>query len=219
MKLGRQDQDDEIIRLLGQMRDTGPEYPSSLFSKRRAAVMAAFAALNLGAATAGLSLLAHLVKIIKGMGMIEKIILAVEVTAVTGLTAYGAATAYVYRNEIRQAIESNLGISTNTPFPSLVAPSSGGGGASATEFVGTGTPSSTPSPTGTLLYFTPTSGGGNPANTSIPPTQVQSTPAPPTVAPPTQVPPTQPPPTEPQPTSCGKGKCKGWTPTPPGQRP
>ncbi len=215
MKLGRQDQDDEIIRLLGQMRDTGPEYPSSLFSKRRAAVMAAFAALNLGAATAGLSLLAHLVKIIKGMGMIEKIILAVEVTAVTGLTAYGAATAYVYRNEIRQVIESNLGISTNTPFPSLVAPSSGGsGGASATEFAGTGTPSATPSPTGTLLYFTPTSGGGNPANTSIPPTQVQSTPAPPTVAPPTQ-----PPPTEPQPTSCGKGKCKGWTPTPPGQRP
>ena len=203
MKLGRQDQDDEIIRLLGQLRDTGPEYPSSLFSKRRAAVMAAFAALNLGAAAAGLSLLAHLVKIIKAMGVVEKIILGVEVAAVTGLTAYGAATAYVYRNEIRQVIESNLGIQTNTPFPSLAPPVGGSGGSSATEPVAIGTPSVTPTPTGTFFYVAPTQGSGNPVPTQVAPGDTP--PPPPTQPPPTKAPPTQPPPTR----VCGNsGNCQ-----------
>jgi hypothetical protein len=70
MDIRRQDQDDEIIRLLGKLNEQAPEYPSGMFSKRRAAVMAAFAALNLGAATAGLGLIAHLVKIIKAMGVV-----------------------------------------------------------------------------------------------------------------------------------------------------
>src|SRR5512142_2802111 len=122
MNFGRQDQDDEVIRLLGKLRDSGPEYPSSMFSKRRAAVMAAFAALNLGASVAGLSLLAHLAKIIKAMGVVEKIILGVEVAAVTGLTVAGAATAYKYRDNIQQILQSNLGIVTSTPWPSLSAP-------------------------------------------------------------------------------------------------
>ncbi len=204
MDTWREPQDDEVIRLLGMMRDSGPEYPSNMFSKRRAAVMAAFAALNLGAATAGLSLIAHLVKIIKGMGIIEKIILGVEVAAVTGMTAYGAATAYRYRYEIRQLLENQFGITTNTPFPTLMVP---GGGPQATALSESETPSPTPTPTGTLLY-TPT----NPPDTPPP----GSTQPPPTIQPPTTTPPppTQPP-TEPPPTTCGNsGLCKGWTKTP-----
>ncbi len=198
MAFGRQDQDDEVIRLLGQLRDSGPEYPSSLFSKRRAAVMAAFAALNLGAATAGLTLLGHLVKIVKGMGVVEKIVLGVEVAAVTGMTAYGAVTAYKYRYEIQQVLQSNLGIATSTPWPSLVAPVAGGG---ATELAETGTATATPSPTPTGTWYPPTQDGGGPVVGQ--PTQPSSTPPP--VA--------QSTPTPPQ--NCGlQGICKGWTKTP-----
>ena len=52
------------------------------------------------------------------MGVVEKVILGVEVAAVTGMTAYGAVTAYIYRDQIRQALETRFGVVTDTPFPS-----------------------------------------------------------------------------------------------------
>ncbi len=202
MDFGRKDRDDELIQLLGRLKDVGPEYPSSMYSQRRAAVMAGFAALQLGAAVVGLSLLGHLVHIVKGMGVVEKIILGVEVAAVTGLTAYGAATAYVYRNEIRQVLFSSTQ-SSNTPFPSLSVPPSAnpftGGPA-----VGPGTP--TPTPTGTVTvtvppYLGPTNAPPNPYNTPVAPTNMP----PPTKTPPLPVP------TD----DCGRnGKCLGHTKTP-----
>ncbi len=183
MNFGRQDQDDEIIRLLGKLSDSGPAYPSSMFSKRRAAVMAAFAALNLGAATAGLSLLANLVKVVKAMGVVEKVILGVEVAAVTGMTAYGAATAYKYRYEIQRALEQTFESTTATPWPSLVVPGAGG---AATEFteIGTATPTPTGSPTPTGTWY-PTTEPSGPGETQPPETQVaqpSSTPPPQAVA-------------------------------------
>ncbi len=168
MDLERHDQDDEVIRLLGKLNEAAPEYPANLQAERRAAVMAGFAALNLGASAAGIGLVAHLVKIVKAMGVVEKIILAAEVTAVTGLTAYGAATAYVYRDEIRQMLFPGS-ISSNTPFPTLFVSSP----LPATEVaIGTGTP--TPTPTGTLTITVPpyaTSGGGSAEGTPEPPTE------------------------------------------------
>lgn len=142
MNFGRNDQDDEVIRLLGRLKEAGPEYPSSLYSQRRAAVLAGFAALNLGVAAAGLTLFAQIAKILKGMGLIEKIILGVEVAAVSGLTTYGAITAYQYRNELKQLLFPTTQ-SAETPFPSLsisspLPPTE--------EVLGEGTPT----PTGTL---------------------------------------------------------------------
>ena len=186
MNIRRQDQDDEVIRLLGKLNDAAPVYPSSMFNNRRAAVMAAFAALNLGAATAGLGLIAHLVKVIKAMGVVEKVILGVEVAAVTGMTAYGAATAYVYRDQIRQVLEANLGIVTNTPFPSLSVPA-GGFSAGATEAALTETPTPTPTPTGTL-YYTVTE-PGVPGETTVAPPEPSATPPPPVASSTPQPPP------------------------------
>ncbi len=172
MNFGMQDQDEEVIRLLSKLKDTGPEYPHSMYTERRTAVLAGLVALNLGAGVAGLTLLGHLFKIIKGMGIVEKIILGVEVAAVTGMTAYGAATAYIHRDEIGQLLRQNFETITTTPWPTLAAPGVGVGvsPAVATEealLTGTPTPSATPSPTGTLFYTdTPEPGGGGGSNST-----------------------------------------------------
>lgn len=121
MNFGRKDQDDEVIRLLGKLKDSGPDYPSNLFTRRRAAVMAGFAALHLGASVVGLTLFAQLVKMIKAMGVVEKIVLAAEVVTVTSMTTYGAIEAYTYRNQLRQMLFPSS-ISSNTPFPTLSVP-------------------------------------------------------------------------------------------------
>lgn len=155
MDFRTQDQDEEVIRLLGKLKDVGPEYPHSMYTERRMVVLAGLAALNLGAGVAGLTLLGHLVKIIKGMGIVEKIILGAEVAAVTGMTAYGAATAYIHRDEIGQLLRQNFETITSTPFPTLSASGVGVSPAVATEealLTGTPTPTGSVTPTGTLLY-------------------------------------------------------------------
>lgn len=175
MSNGRNDQDDEVIRLLGRLKDAGPEYPSGMLSQRKAAVMAAFAALNLGVATAGLGLIAQIAKLLKGMGVVEKIILGAEVAAVTGMTTYGAIQAYVYRDQLKELLFPTS-LSSETPFPSLsfptLVPPSETGAVSET-------PTETPTPTGTLTLtvepFTPT--GAQPKDTPAPPAATQPPPA------------------------------------------
>ncbi len=171
-----QDQDEEVIRLLSKLKDTGPEYPHSMYTERRTAVLAGLVALNLGAGVAGLTLLGHLFKIVKGMGIVEKIILGVEVAAVTGMTAYGAATAYIHRNEIGQLLRQNFETITTTPWPTLSVASPLPGAVGLPGLTGSPTPSPTGSltatPTGTLLYTdTPgsvLSGPGGPVVQSTP---------------------------------------------------
>ncbi len=149
MDRGRNDQDDEIVRLLGKLRDTGPEYPERLYGPRRTAVLAGLVALQLGGAAAGLSLFAKLANLVKGMGIVEKIILGVEVAAVTSMTVYGATEAYIYRDQLKQLLLPPTAISS--PFPSLSVPSA----ASETEAALTETATPTPSPTGSVTptYF------------------------------------------------------------------
>ncbi len=149
MDRGRNDQDDEIVRLLGKLRDTGPEYPSRLYGPRRTAVLAGLAALQLGGTAAGLTLFAKLVNLVKGMGIVEKIILGVEVAAVTSMTVYGATEAYRYRDQLMQLLLPPTAISS--PFPSLSVPSAN----SETEAALTETVTPSPSPTGSVTptYF------------------------------------------------------------------
>ncbi len=176
MNGGRNDQDDELVRLLGKLRDRGPAYPARLYTPRRAAVLAALAALQLGGAVAGVSLFAKIAKIVKGMGMVEKIVLGVEVAAVTGMTAYGAATAYVYRDQLKQLLLPPTAITS--PFPSLSVPSSLLG----TEAALTESP--TPSPTGSLTvtptFFLITQPSGGDSTPPPPPAQATQPPPQPT---------------------------------------
>jgi len=192
MNFGRKDQEDEVIRLLGRLKDAAPEYPANMYSRRRASVMAGFVALHLGASIAGLSLLAQLAKILKGMGIVEKIILGVEVAAVTGLTGYGAVTAYVYRDQLKEMLFPSS-LSGETPFPSLSIPSPLSAteqSASATSIAAeTGTVTATVTPLFTLeVPPTEASNPGNPISTPAPiqPPPTSKPPPPPTNQPPPQ---------------------------------
>ncbi len=194
MNFGRRNQDDEVIRLLGQLKDSGPDYPSSLYTRRRAAVMAAFAALHLGAAAVGLTLFAQIAKMIKAMGVVEKIILAAEVATVTGMTTYGAIEAYVYRDQLKDLLFPTS-LSSNTPFPSLsipsLIPSEQAGEETATP-VPSGTVTATAEPFPTWTQQVIQQSGNTPAAVA---TQAQQQ---------------QPPP--PKPTKCGNsGNCYGKT--------
>lgn len=147
------DQDKEIVELLGRLSQTGPEYPPRLFAARRAAVIATLAALPFAGAAA-VSLFGKLASTVKAMSIIDKVILGVEVAAITGVTAAGAALAYVYRDELKSLIQSvptaiiapvpsvqpipTLSVSTEPVLPTLEA-----------------TPSESPTPTGTI-YITDT---------------------------------------------------------------
>jgi hypothetical protein len=166
-------QDDEVIKLLGKLKNAGPDYPPRLYAARRAAVLAALIALPFAGAVA-VSWFARLVKLVKSMGVIDKIVLAAEVTAVTGLTVYGAVTAYTYRDAIKQLILPGSG--NVTPFPSLSVPVDTLGPLQPTL-----TGSETPTPTGTLTpipLIAETPGSGN--------TQVVNPTQPPISAPPTK---------------------------------
>jgi hypothetical protein len=115
------DQDNEIVELLGKLRDAGPEYPPHLYAARRAALIAALAALPIGGVLA-VSLFTKLAHVIKGMSVIDKIILGVEVAAITGVSAYGAAAAYIYRDQLKTLLLGTSSVvSTNTsePIPTL----------------------------------------------------------------------------------------------------
>lgn len=142
--------DQEVIDLLGKLRTAGPEYPLELRTQRRAAVLASLAVVPVAAGgLLAISWIARLVKLIKGMALIDQIVLGVEVAAITGLTAYGAVNAYIYRDVIRQLIAP----SSNTPFPTLSVPSTLAAGRTpnANEGTpeGTGTPTPTPTPLAT----------------------------------------------------------------------
>jgi hypothetical protein len=183
MNMNRQGRnpDQDIIDLLGKMKDTGPEYPPRLWADRRAAVLASLAVLPVAAGLMAIPWIARLVKLIKAMTFIDKIILTVEVAAITGMTGYGAVTAYQYRYQLQQLL---LPSTIHTPFPTLSVPPSqppaaATNSAAETATAGTGTPTPTVTPFATLIvppvYNTP---------------QIGSTPLPP----PTNPPPTNPPP-------------------------
>ena len=178
--------DDEVVRLLGKLRDTGPAYPPRLYTARRAAVLAGLAALQIGAAVAGASLLAKLVKLLKGMSIVEMVVLGVEVAAVTGMAAYGATAAYVYRDTLKQMLLP--GSVNTTPYPSLSVPPTQLAG-EATGVNGTPTPSPTGSLTVTPLFTVPVplSGDGTPPPPGFQPTQAPPT-QPPVAGPPTDKP-------------------------------
>ncbi|MGE5073834.1 MAG: hypothetical protein ACM3MF_10430 [Anaerolineae bacterium] len=172
-KFGK-NQDEEVIKLLGKLKNAGPEYPPRLYAARRAAVIAGLVALPLAGAAAA-SWFARLVKLVKSMGMIDKIVLAAEVTAVTGLTVYGAVTAYTYRDAIKQLLLPGAG--NATPFPSLSAPVN-----TLPPVQPTLTGSETPTPTGTLtavppaIAETPQPGQTQVVNPTEPPTQAAAQP-------------------------------------------
>lgn len=165
------DQDTEIVELLGRLKETGPEYPPRLYAARRAAVIAALAALPIGGALA-VGLFAKLAGVVKSMSVVDKIVLALELTAITGVTALGAATAYVYRDQLKTMLfppkpTTTIGtlapLSTSSPEPALP--------------VFGGTPSETPTPTGTI-YLTDTNlppGDQQPAETQAPPVKATPT--------------------------------------------
>ena len=178
----------EVIELLGRLREAGPEYPAQLQARRRAAILASLAVVPVAATgLMGISWIAKLVKIIKAMSFIDKIILGVEVAAITGLTAYGAANAYIYRNVIIQLLLP----SSNTPFPTLSVPSTlGVNGTPGAPGQGSETP--TPSAT---LSVTPLA-----TWTGFPTQRIIGTPGIPTVPPVVSTnvpPPTNPPATNP----------------------
>jgi hypothetical protein len=149
------DQDKEIVELLGRLRETGPEYPPRLYAARRAAVLAALAALPLGGIAAA-SLFGKLSTVVKAMSVVDKVILAVEVVAITAVAGVGAATAYVYRDELKSLILGTLGVPTAvvSPIPSLSPLST-----QPVEATPEATPSESPTPTGTIV-FTVTEPGG-----------------------------------------------------------
>ncbi len=166
-------QDTEIVELLGRLRETGPEYPPRLYAARRASIVAALAALPLAGAV-GVSIFSKLATVIKSMSVVDKIILAAEVTAITGVTAVGAVGAYIYRDELKSLILSAVGAPTAivSPIPSLSVPVN-------TEPVATpeATPSETPTPTVTGTIFVTDTNQPNvqPGATQPPPNQPEST--------------------------------------------
>src|SRR5512143_3800953 len=157
------DQDREIVELLGRLKDAGPEYPPRMFAARRAAVIAALAALPIGGAIA-VSLFAKLAAIVKSMSVVDKIVLALEVAAITGVTAYGATAAYIYRDELKSLLfPAPTAVNTSTSIPTELSPLP-------VLPVVEETPSGTPTPTGTI-YLT---------DTNVPPVgdrEPQATPA------------------------------------------
>lgn len=185
----------EVIDLLGKLRSAGPEYPLELRTQRRAAVLASLAVVPVAATgLLAISWVARLVKLIKGMALIDQIILGVEVAAVTGLTAYGAVNAYIYRDVIRQLVAP----SSSTPFPTLSVPPTilfgktpGASGLQAGE-TGTTTPTITPLATWTGFPTLP--------NTNEPPASTG-------VVAPTNPPPTNPPATNPPPPTKPGRRC------------
>ena len=143
------DQDREIVELLGRLKDAGPEYPPRMFAARRAAVIATLAALPIGGAIA-VSLFGKLAAIVKSMSVVDKIVLALEVAAITGVTAYGATAAYIYRDELKSLLfPAPTAVNTSTSIPTELSPLP-------VIPVVEGTPSGTPTPTGTLIYLTDT---------------------------------------------------------------
>jgi hypothetical protein len=146
------DQDQEIVELLGRLKDTGPEYPPRMFAARRAAVLAALAALPIGGAIA-ISLFSKLAAVVKSMSVVDKIVLGLEVAAITGVTAYGATAAYIYRDELEALLfpEPTV-VNTSTSIPTELSPVPVIPAFGETP---SGTPTLTPAPTGTI-YLTDT---------------------------------------------------------------
>jgi len=169
MDRAEKDQDTEIVELLGRLKEAGPAYPPRLYTARRAAVIATLAALPIGGAIA-IGVFAKLVNVVKGMSVIDKIILGVEVAAITAATAYGATAAYIYRHELQALLFPE----PTTTIPTLAPPQEGSPVPGAPGFVSPvpeETPSGTvtPVPTGTILLTdTNVPAGDQPAPTQVP---------------------------------------------------
>src|SRR5512146_3366168 len=98
MDQSEQDQDKKLIDQLGKLKDRGPEYPAQLRERRRTVVLGSLAAIPAAhGILGGASWFAKFAKAFKAMGLIEKVVVAAELTAVVGLTTYGVVTAYTYR--------------------------------------------------------------------------------------------------------------------------
>ena len=200
MNMNRQGRNPEqdIIDLLGKMKDTGPEYPPRLWADRRAAVLAGLAVVPVATGLMAIPWIARLIKLIKGMAFIDKVILTVEVAAITGLTGYGAVTAYQYRYQLQQLLFPSA---VHTPFPTLSVPptpppAQQTNSAMETATAGTATPTPTVTPLATwtgLAGYTPQAPGYTP--------QAPATPLPPQ-------------PTNPPPQATDAGHHYGQTATP-----
>jgi hypothetical protein len=172
--------DQDIIDLLGKMKETGPEYPPRMMADRRAAVMASLAVVP-AVGLLAIPWIARLVKMIKAMAFIDKVILTVEVAAITGLTGYGAVTAYQYRYQLQQLLFPS---SIRTPFPTLsvpptLNPAAQTSSAMETATAGTETPTPTVTPLATWTVipgYTPGAPVIQPSSTPVPPKQLQATP-------------------------------------------
>jgi hypothetical protein len=117
-----------------------------MFAARRAAVLAALAALPIGGAIA-ISLFSKLAAVVKSMSVVDKIVLGLEVAAITGVTAYGATAAYIYRDELEALLfPAPTAVNTSTSIPPVLSP------VPVIPAFGE-TPSGTPTPTGTLVYY------------------------------------------------------------------
>ncbi len=96
--------DQDILKLLARLRGNNPKYPPNLLSKRRAAFVASIAVL--GAATSSIALPAgeSSGSLFAAMGVLDKIVLAVELFTLTVVTALIADTAYINRDVLKNLL-------------------------------------------------------------------------------------------------------------------
>ncbi len=140
--------DQDVISLLSRLKASDAKYPPDLLSKRRAGFMAGIVTLlggtaasghgggAGGAASAGGSS-SHAGAAIVGVSQIDKLVIALEVIVLTGMTAYLGVTAYDNRDYLK-----NL-LFPGTPTAVQVAPSIEPTASLISAITGTPTPTET----------------------------------------------------------------------------
>ncbi len=134
--------DKDIVNLLSRLKSAEAKYPSDLLSKRRAGFMAGVAAFlsgtgtspgagNPGAPPGG----GHVGASLAGFSQVDKLIIAIELIVLSGMTTFLAATAYTNRDYLEHllfpgsptAVQAVLPALTSTPepSPSLITPATG----------------------------------------------------------------------------------------------
>ncbi len=145
--------DQDVIKLLSRLKTSEAKYPPDLLSKRRAGFMAGIAAL-LGGSVAGgggggaggtasaAGSGGHAGTAMAGMSQVDKLIIALEVVVLTGMTSYLGVTAYENRDYLKSLLFPTTPTVAQAAPP--VFPLSTESTASLLPTIGT------PTPTGTL---------------------------------------------------------------------
>ena len=126
------DNDDDIARLLSDLKDKTPEYPAELLAKRRAAYQQRTAGLGIGLAIGG----AAKGGLLHSAWSIEGVLKALIVTA---LAVEGVGGAILYRQSLLESTSS-------TPTPTLTVTQQ------PPTWTSTPTPTATPTASATLIF-------------------------------------------------------------------